>query len=163
VWASTTVSGLGERAGNTALEEVVMSWRDLYQRTCSVRLELLNPLAALVSKASNRTIPEGKPIVGNMVFAHESGIHINGLLKERAAYQTLDPSELGTDHSFLLGKHSGRSAVQYILEQEGIEAGSGEINFLLERLRLVGEDPKRVIRSTDLKHWLQYYPAELPK
>ncbi|ALA40945.1 homocysteine methyltransferase [Paenibacillus peoriae] len=163
VWASTTVSGLGERAGNTALEEVVMSWRDLYQGTCSVRPELLNPLAALVSKASNRIIPEGKPIVGDMVFAHESGIHINGLLKERAAYQALDPTELGADHSFVLGKHLGRSAVQYMLEQEGIEAGSGEIKFLLERLRLVGEDPKRVIHSADLRRWLQYYPAELPK
>nr|QPX50275.1 homocitrate synthase [Paenibacillus brasilensis] len=161
VWASTTVSGLGERAGNTALEEVVMSWRDLYKGTCSVRPELLNPLAALVSKASNRVIPEGKPIVGDMVFAHESGIHINGLLKERSAYQALDPTELGTDHSFVLGKHSGRSAVQYMLEQEGIKAGPDEIKFLLERLRLVGEDPKRVIYSKDLKHWLEHYPAEL--
>ena len=62
-------------------------------QTCSVRPELLNPLAALVSKASNRVFPEGKPIVGDMVFAHESGIHINGLLKERAAYQALDPTE----------------------------------------------------------------------
>ncbi|WP_246772589.1 hypothetical protein [Paenibacillus polymyxa] len=66
-------------------------------------------------------------------------------------------------HHAGLGKHSGRSAVQYMLEQEGIKAGSDEIKFLLERLRLVGEDPKRVIYSTDLKRWLQHYPAELPK
>lgn len=157
VWASTTVSGLGERAGNTALEELVMSWRDLYQRGCDIRPELLKPLAELVSRASNRLIPEGKPIIGELVFAHESGIHVDGLLKDRRAYQALDPTELGIDHSFVLGKHSGRRGVKYMLECEGIQATSAEITFLVERLRMLGESPKRVVSSTDLKCWLDHY------
>lgn len=157
VWASTTVSGLGERAGNTALEELVMSWRDLYQRGCDIRPELLKPLAELVSRASNRLIPEGKPIIGELVFAHESGIHVDGLLKDRRAYQALDPTELGIDHSFVLGKHSGRRGVKYMLECEGIQATSAEITFLVERLRMLGEGPKRVVSSTDLKCWLDHY------
>ncbi|WP_028590856.1 homocitrate synthase/isopropylmalate synthase family protein [Paenibacillus massiliensis] len=157
VWASTTVSGLGERAGNTALEELVMSWRDLYEESCDIRPELLKPLAELVSRASNRLIPEAKPIIGELVFAHESGIHVDGLLKERRAYQALDPTELGIDHSFVLGKHSGRRGVKYMLECEGIQATSAEINFLVERLRVLGESPKRAVSSTDLKCWLDHY------
>ncbi|WP_025677474.1 homocysteine methyltransferase [Paenibacillus massiliensis] len=156
-WASTTVSGLGERAGNTALEELVMSWRDLYEECCDIRPELLKPLAELVSRASNRLIPEGKPIIGELVFAHESGIHVDGLLKDRRAYQALDPTELGIDHSFVLGKHSGRRGVKYMLECEGIQATSAEITFLVERLRMLGEGPKRAVSSTDLKCWLDHY------
>ncbi|MNO57274.1 2-isopropylmalate synthase [compost metagenome] len=154
-WASTTVLGIGERAGNTALEEAVMGWRHLYHGECAVRSDKLRSLAEFVSRASGRQLPDTKPLLGRFAFAHESGIHVDGLLKDRRTYQFFDPSELGTDHSFVLGKHSGRSSVRQALIGEGIDADEKIVEALLLRLRHTADQRKGAVDTDELKRWAE--------
>ncbi|OIJ21245.1 homocitrate synthase [Anaerobacillus alkalidiazotrophicus] len=151
-WASTTIMGLGERAGNAPLEEVVMAWKHLYKGETVIDTRLFHALAQIVSEASGRVLSESKPIVGSMVYAHESGIHVDGLLKSRETYQTFDPVEVGQDHSFLLGKHSGLSSLQYFLEKEGILVDKNTGKELLKRVRSLANHTKKTIELTDLKN-----------
>lgn len=150
-WASTTVIGLGERAGNAALEEVVMAWRHLYQGEDGIDATYLQPLAAFVSKASGRKLSEAKPIVGSMVFAHESGIHVDGLLKNPQTYQSFDPGEIGRKHQFVPGKHSGFHAIVYFLQQEGIEVDFNKRDELMKRIRLRALRKKRALHIPEVK------------
>lgn len=149
-WASTTILGLGERAGNASLEEVVMAWRHLYQGKVNVNPALLHPLAQAVSQASGRTLPESKPIVGTLVYTHESGIHVDGFLKNRATYQSFDPVEVGRDHRFVLGKHSGSNTIVYLLKQEGIRIDKSQGKELLERVRTLAARTKRTVEVSEL-------------
>src|SRR6266545_6800365 len=109
--ASVTVIGLGERAGNAPLEEVAVALRQLYGRETGIVLSELGNVAAVVAAAAVRAIPFNKAIVGEHVFTHESGIHVDGLLKDRRTYQALDPALLGRSHRFVIGKHSGLAAI----------------------------------------------------
>ncbi len=118
--ANTTVNGLGERAGNAALEEVVMAVRHLHHADTGVDTQALMPISHLVAKASGRSVAFNKSIVGSAVFTHESGIHIDGLLKNAATYESFDPSELGRQRSTVLGKHSGSQAVRQAYSQLGV-------------------------------------------
>lgn len=152
-WASTTVLGIGERAGNAALEEVVMVWKHLYRGECTVRPDRLKPLAELVARAAGRDIPDARPLVGRLAFAHESGIHVNGLMKDRRTYQAFDPSELGADHVIVLGKHSGRSSVRQALDGEGLKVSEGIIETLLERLRRTAGERKYPVDSREIGEW----------
>ncbi|RUT47022.1 homocysteine methyltransferase [Paenibacillus anaericanus] len=153
VWASTTVLGLGERAGNAALEEVVMAWCHLYDGECGVRRDALQALAETVTKASGRRLPEAKPIVGSLVFTHESGIHVDGLHKCASTYQSYDPIELGREHKVVLGTHSGRSALRYVLDKEGIKPNSLIFDKLLYRVQRYARKQKRNVDLADLKQW----------
>ena len=110
--ANTTVNGLGERAGNAALEEVVMAVRHLHHAETGVNTHALVSISHLVARASGRAVASNKSIVGSAVFTHESGIHIDGLLKNAATYESFDPSELGRQRRTVLGKHSGSQAVR---------------------------------------------------
>ncbi|MFZ1413024.1 MAG: homocitrate synthase [Defluviicoccus sp.] len=132
---STTVNGLGERAGNAALEEIVVALPQLYERETGVRLAALPAVSALVARASGRPVPAGKSIVGEAVFTHESGIHVDGLLKDRRNYQGLDPALLGRDHRIVLGKHSGTAAVRHVYASLGRRLSESEERALLDRLR----------------------------
>ncbi len=133
--ASTTVNGLGERAGNAALEEVVMAMRHLHGVDCGVRSQALGGISALVARASGRPVGEGKSIVGDAVFTHESGIHVDGLLKDPANYQGFDPAELGRAHTTVLGKHSGSHAVKAAYEGLGLPLSSDDARVLLDSIR----------------------------
>ncbi|HEY5580306.1 MAG TPA: homocitrate synthase, partial [Rhodoferax sp.] len=110
--ANTTVNGLGERAGNAALEEVVMGVRHLHHAETGVDTHALVSISRLVARASGRQVAFNKSIVGEAVFTHESGIHIDGLLKNASTYESFDPSELGRQRRTVLGKHSGSQAVR---------------------------------------------------
>ncbi|MEO3946134.1 homocysteine methyltransferase [Gorillibacterium sp. CAU 1737] len=143
--ASTTILGLGERAGNAAMEEVSMAWRHLYQGCDWLQAESFQPLADCISRASGRRTPEAKPIVGSMVYAHESGIHVDGLIKNRSVYQCFEPEELHREHSFLLGKHSGLHSLEHVLSLEGVNMNRvGGMN-LLNCVRKEAEKLKRPI------------------
>ncbi|MPW27042.1 homoaconitate hydratase [Alkalibaculum sp. M08DMB] len=109
-YISCSINGLGERAGNTPLEEIVMSL--LYMEKCKTNIQTnkLVAISKLVEFYSGRFQSLGKPIVGEGVFSHESGIHVDGLLKDKSNYQYLDPTLLGRTNQFVLGKHSGKSA-----------------------------------------------------
>jgi homocitrate synthase NifV len=133
--ASVTVIGLGERAGNAPLEEVAVALRQLYGRETGILLSELGNVAAIVAAAAARTIPLNKAIVGEHVFTHESGIHVDGLLKDQRTYQSLDPLLLGRSNRIVIGKHSGLSAITSLLRDLNLSANSDELRGILARIR----------------------------
>jgi homocitrate synthase NifV len=133
--ASVTVVGLGERAGNAPLEEVAVALTQLYGCETGIVLTELAYVAAIVAAAAVRPIPLNKAIVGDHVFTHESGIHVDGLLKDRRTYQALDPALLGRSHRFVMGKHSGLAAIVASLSELKLRASSRELPAILARVR----------------------------
>ena len=125
--ASVTVIGLGERAGNAPLEEVAVALRQLYGRETGIVLSELGNVASVVAAAAARTIPLNKAIVGEHVFTHESGIHVDGLLKDQRTYQSLDPVLFGRANRIVIGKHSGLSAITSLLADLQLQASSRRI------------------------------------
>lgn len=154
--ASVTVVGLGERAGNAPLEEVAVAIRTLHGIDTGVDLTRLAEVADIVARASGRSIPEGKAIVGGAVFTHESGIHVNGLLKDKRSYEALDPSLLGRQHRIVLGKHSGLSAVRAALARHGI---NGEPALVRAALALVKAHATRTKRAVPMARLPQLLAA----
>ncbi len=132
---NTTVNGLGERAGNAALEEVVMALKHIYQVDVGIITRHLPGLSRLVQQATGNTIPPWKAVVGQNVFTHESGIHTDGILKNPATYAAFAPEELGLEHQLVMGKHSGTHGLHHILEHYGIELSKDAERLLLEQVR----------------------------
>ncbi len=133
--ASVTVVGLGERAGNAPLEEVAVALTQLYGRETGIVLTELAAVAVIVATAAVRPIPVNKAIVGDHVFTHESGIHVDGLLKDRRTYQALDPALLGRAHRFVMGKHSGLAAIAASLAELQLQANPRELPAVLAEVR----------------------------
>lgn len=140
---NTTVNGLGERAGNAPLEEVVVALRHLYGRPTGVAAQDLKSISSLVAGASGRPVPVNKSIVGDGIFTHESGIHVHGLLRDPANYQALDPKELGRQHRLVLGKHSGLAAVFWAFGELGITMEEPQARVVLSRIRAFAASAKR--------------------
>jgi homocitrate synthase NifV len=133
--ASVTVIGLGERAGNAPLEEVAVALKQLYGRETGIVLTELDKVAAVVAAAAARPIPLNKAIVGDHIFTHESGIHVDGLIKDKRTYQALDPGLLGRSHRFVIGKHSGLAAISASLADLRLQANPDEQRAILARVR----------------------------
>lgn len=143
--ASVTVVGLGERAGNAPLEEVAVAVDALYGTPSGVDLKRLTEIAGIVSRASGRIIPEAKAIVGDAIFTHESGIHVDGLLKNRACYQALDPAKLGRSHRMVLGKHSGLRAVVSALRDQGFDVTPEQARAVLAEVKAYAQRTKGAV------------------
>jgi homocitrate synthase NifV len=153
--ANTTVNGLGERAGNAALEEVVMGVRHLHHAQTGVDTQALVPISRLVARASGRQVAFNKSIVGEAVFTHESGIHIDGLLKNAATYESFDPSELGRQRRTVLGKHSGSQAVRQAYGSLGVVLDDDALTArLLARIRDHAMRVKQEATHEDLHNFL---------
>lgn len=151
---NTTVHGLGERAGNAALEEVVMGLKHLHGIDCGIDMQQYASLSRLVETASGRAIAWHKSLVGAGVFTHESGIHVDGLLKDLRNYQGVDPAELGRAHSLVLGKHSGRSAIQRAYSALGVTLDAHQCDQVLAQLRTYVERVKRPPSDAELLDFL---------
>lgn len=147
---SVCVLGLGERAGNAPLEEVVTGLGETLGRLTGVNLVQLPALATLVADAACRAIPENKPIVGSMVFSHESGIHVSGLLRDPATYEALDPVRFGRERRIVLGKHSGRAALRSTLRSIGLDCDHERMERLLAEVRARASLTKRPVELADL-------------
>jgi homocitrate synthase NifV len=156
---NTTVNGLGERAGNAALEEVAMGLRTVYGIDCGIALTALPEISALVARASGRPVADNKSIVGRGVFTHESGIHVDGLLKHPGNYQAFDPAELGRRHRLVLGKHSGSASVVGAFRRFGIELDPQQAALILERVRGFSCETKR---SPGFRELMRYYLESEP-
>jgi len=118
---SVTVNGLGERSGNSALEEVIQAMELINGYKSNVDAKRLMAICLYVAEASGRPIPPGKPVTGSDIFTHESGIHCAGLLKDGLSYQPFIPETVGREGCrFVLGSHSGSKSIQYMLAQAGI-------------------------------------------
>lgn len=151
---STTVNGLGERAGNAPLEEVVVALDHLYGLETGVAKTALAKVSRLVADASGRPVPVNKSIVGDAIFTHESGIHVSGLLRDRANYQALDPHELGRSHRVVLGKHSGLTSVLHACTQLGLQPTMPQARAVLARVRALAVETKRPPSPDDLRRFL---------
>jgi len=141
--ASVTVLGLGERAGNAALEEVAVAAAQTGRFTTRTKIAELNDLAALVADAAGRTIGETKAIVGRDIFSHESGVHVSGLLKDARAYQALDPAALGRRHAIVIGKHSGLAALRAVCGDLGLDPECEAM--ALREIRVLAQRTKRAV------------------
>ncbi|MCL2122811.1 MAG: 2-isopropylmalate synthase [Desulfovibrionaceae bacterium] len=152
--AEVTLLGLGERAGNAALEELIMSLnvrRDLFDFSHQIKSEQLFPACRLLSMIIGRPIPANKAIVGANAFAHESGIHQDGMLKHRGTYEIMTPESVGRSQSDLvLGKHSGRRAVKDKLEDMGYNLDDAQITTMAAAVKNLA-DKKANIYDEDLE------------
>ncbi len=147
---SATVLGIGERAGNAALEEVAMALKRLCGIDAGIKTEGLKRLCECVGRAAGRIIPDGKPIAGKAIFSHESGIHVDGVLKEPATYEAYLPEEVGAVREICIGKHSGRGAIQYRLSRNGLDINQEEAGAVLEKVRELGARLKRPLDDREL-------------
>ena len=149
---SVTVNGLGERAGNAALEEVVIALKVLHGIETSIDVSKLQSLCHKVAEFSRRPISESKPIVGRDVFAHESGIHVAALIKNPYAFQPFLPADVGGSNTrFVVGKHTGSAALRHVLEQRGIVVDMDTIRKLVPYVRRAAEEKKGEVSAEELE------------
>jgi homocitrate synthase NifV len=132
---NTTVNGLGERAGNAPLEEVMVGLAQCYGIRTGLDLREFPALSARVASASGRPVGWQKSVVGEGVFTHEAGIHVDGLIKDPDNYQGFDPHMVGREHRIVLGKHSGRRAVQLVMSRLGRALDESAAESLLAGVR----------------------------
>lgn len=132
---SATVCGIGERAGNTPLEEIAL-WLVLKKPgATTMKTEALKKICEKVSEASGIPIPVNKAVVGEKAFVHESGIHVHGQIIDFLAYQAFNPELVGSSESFIIGKHSGRASIKKVLESMGINVSDLEAARILKSVR----------------------------
>ena len=132
---NTTVTGIGERAGNAALEEIVMALKYIYRIGLEINIKKLPEISRFVSKASGREIPPGKPIIGKNCFLHESGIHQDGMIKNPLTYEPFRPSTIGAKNNLVIGKHSGKAAIKYLLKKFGVNINDDIASEMLKVIR----------------------------
>lgn len=149
---NVTVNGLGERAGNAALEEVVMALKYVENRPVSFDISKLRPLSELVAKASGREVPLNKPILGKNIFTHEAGIQVDGLMKNPQTYEVFHPSEIGGERQIVIGKHSGKNALQSKFKEFGIVLEESLAQKVLEIVRTKAVELKRPLFDKELMY-----------
>jgi 2-isopropylmalate synthase len=149
-----TINGIGERAGNTAMEEVVMALRtrkDLFGFTTGIKTENIYQSSRLLTQITGIPVQPNKAIVGANAFAHESGIHQDGLIKEKITYEIMTPQSVGiADTHIVLGKHSGRHAIANRLKEMGYGMSDEEINRIFVRFKELA-DVKKEVFDEDLE------------
>jgi 2-isopropylmalate synthase len=143
-----TINGIGERAGNCSLEEVVMALRtreDYYRCTTGINTQRLVPTSRLVSKVTTLEVQRNKAIVGRNAFAHEAGIHQDGMLKERSTYEIMRPEDVGlTKTDLVLGKHSGRAALSDRARALGYHLTGEQLQTVFEKFKVLADKKKEV-------------------
>jgi 2-isopropylmalate synthase len=161
-----TINGIGERAGNCSMEEVVMSLRtrsDIFHADTRINTEEIMRTSRLVTKITGISVQPNKAIVGANAFAHESGIHQDGLLKEKTTYEIITPESIGLHSTkFVLGKHSGRHAFKTRLQELGYVLGEEELNSTFERFKRLA-DQKKDIFDEDIEALISQDVTKVPE
>lgn len=147
---NTTVNGLGERAGNAALEEVVMALQQIHGIQTEIRTRYLLELSRFVAQITDCPVPPWKAIVGKNSFAHESGIHTNAIVKNPNTYEPFDPREVGSERSLVVGKHSGRTTLDRVLQSYGVRLDAASNQSLLDAVRDRSTQLKRSLTHNEL-------------
>jgi len=150
-FVNTTVNGLGERAGNAALEEVVMGLKLACGIDPGIETHRFHEISRFVGTASGRPVPDWKPVVGKKVFSHESGVHADGVLKNPGNYEGFDPAEVGLSRYLVLGKHSGTSSLLQRFKELGIILTRQEGARLMERVREKSQQVRRPLKDRELR------------
>ncbi|MBI2354787.1 MAG: homocitrate synthase [Deltaproteobacteria bacterium] len=149
-FVNTTVNGLGERAGNAALEEVVMGLKHASGIDTGIDTHRFRELSLFVAKASHRPLPAWKAVVGERVFAHESGLHADGVLKDPRNYEGFDPAEVGLTRQIVVGKHSGASGLIERYKDIGISISRSEALHLMDKVRRIAQQTRRPLNNSQL-------------
>jgi homocitrate synthase NifV len=156
-YVNTTVNGLGERAGNAALEEVVMALKHLGKVDVGMHTTRFRELSEYVAAASARTIPAWKSIVGTNVFAHESGIHADGVIKNPLNYEAFAPEDVGLERQIVVGKHSGSRTVYRKFQEFGLDLSQADCDGVLALVRKTAVELKRALFDKELMYiYLEY-------
>ena len=159
-----TVNGIGERAGNAALEEIAVALhirKDFYQAQSPLKLSETAATAELISQFSGIAIPKNKAIVGANAFAHESGIHQDGVIKNRETYEIIDPREVGiNESSIVLTARSGRSALAYRFKNIGFDVTKVELDFLYQEFLKIA-DTKKEVNNDDLSYMMKSFNQKI--
>jgi homocitrate synthase NifV len=129
------INGIGERAGMPDLAMMTMALKKFHDIDIGIDTTSLVTLAALVSEASHQPLPIWQPIVGRNIFAHESGIHAKGMLKDTGTFEPFQPEEVGGERRYVIGKHSGRAVVKYALEERGVAVNDDLLPVCLDAVR----------------------------
>ncbi|MCD4703326.1 MAG: 2-isopropylmalate synthase [Methanosarcinaceae archaeon] len=145
--AHLTINGIGERAGNTALEEVVMILEWLYNYDTGITSNELYRTSRLVSRLTGLPVSANKSLVGANAFTHEAGIHVHGLLADTSTYEPLEPEILGRERKIVLGKHAGKSSVTLALKELGLDVDNAQLGEILSRVKQLGDHGKHVTDS----------------
>lgn len=151
IWISTTVNNLGERAGNVSLESLLMILKRHYG-IAKYHTEKIFPLCKFVERASMLKIPPNFPVVGENIFRHKSGIHQDGVLKNPLTYEVFTPEEIGTTRTIALGKHSGKAAIRFKLDELGLQCNDEEIEVLRHLIMRISEDRKSPLTDDEFAH-----------
>ena len=149
-FVNTTINGLGERAGNAALEEVVMGLKHACAIETGIDTHRFREMSLFVAKASDRPLSVSKPVVGSRVFAHESGLHADGVIKDPHNYEGFDPAEVGLTRSIVVGKHSGTGGLIERYRSMGIVVARKQAETLLVRTRAMSCKRKRDLSNCEL-------------
>jgi 2-isopropylmalate synthase len=161
-----TINGIGERAGNCSLEEVVMALRtrkDAFQVETGIVTQKLVPTSRLVATITGIQVPRNKAIVGRNAFAHEAGIHQDGMLKDRSTYEIMRPEDVGLERTDLvLGKHSGRAALADRAKALGYQLSADQLQKVFERFKVLA-DRKKEIYDGDIAALCEHQFATLPE
>lgn len=150
-FVNTTVNGLGERAGNAALEEVVMGLKLACGIDPGIDTHRFHEISRFVGTASRRPVPPWKAVVGERVFSHESGLHADGVIKNPHNYEGFDPAEVGLRRHLVVGKHSGASGLVERYRELGIVLSKKEAVCLMEQVRAIAQRMKRPLSDVDLR------------
>jgi 2-isopropylmalate synthase len=159
-----TINGIGERAGNAALEEIVMAMRtrkDFYGVDTRIKTERLVPTSRLVSNITGIQVQRNKAVVGRNAFAHEAGIHQDGMLKERSTYEIMRPEDVGfAKTDLVLGKHSGRAALADRARAMGYRLSGEQLQTVFEQFKVLA-DKKKEIYDGDIAALIEYQMHEM--
>ena len=149
-WVNVTIGGLGERAGNAALEELVMALKYLEGMDLDYDTKRFHEIVDYVMTAAGRTVPAWKPVVGSNVFAHESGIHVDGIIKNPKTYEVFAPEEVGCERQIMVGKHSGSRTIEMKFAAYGVPISREDATELMPRVRSKAIEVKRPLFDKEL-------------
>lgn len=151
-FVSITVNGIGERAGNAAMEEVVMAIKETTELRCDFDISLISSICETVAKITNTHIPENKPVSGKSVFLHKSGIHCHGLIKNRKAYEPYNPEMTGHEPSrFCAGTHSGINGLRYMLGDDAQDVSNEILRMFLDSIHKIARAQKRSLTEDEVR------------
>ncbi|MHB1646510.1 MAG: homoaconitate hydratase [Candidatus Acididesulfobacter diazotrophicus] len=150
-YVSGSITGIGERTGNCALEEVIAYFKFIEKKNIDFDFKKVKKLASIIAKITKRPIPVNKPILGRNIFHHEAGIHTDGIIKNPINYEPYPPEEVGLKRKLLIGKHSGTSVIKYKLKKLGIIISDAESRALLEIIRQESIKLKRDLKNKEIK------------
>ncbi|NLJ68674.1 MAG: homocitrate synthase [Firmicutes bacterium] len=160
-FVGVTINGLGERAGNAALEEVVMALKYVAKIDLNFKTDMFREASEYVARASGRELPVWKAIVGTNMFAHESGIHADGVLKDASTYEVFAPEEVGLERQIVIGKHSGTRALVAKFLEYGITLTREDAQLLLPKVRETSVALKRALFDKELVYIYEDFKQEM--